>query len=620
MISAYLAALKLAESSWVFAQLVAYIHTLLSSVRVATGKLAAAVRERDEAVTRAAYQKACAREAAAESAALVRGVEAVAAKAWHADAPFVAQAFVDLVAVDDSHGRRLLAELTEAEERLAVVTERAERSAGDHVKLWDDVGDALDAGLHESVVDAATRVKAELTALLSADDADATITVQRDRARASEEALRRGVEELATTFDIAQMGDQADELRDVLDRCGGAASLLLEELDDCRQRTNDAEIALAGVLAELAAATTVRDRGALINAAASAGARLVEAQMGLDRTPQTKVADYERARVAVVDAEAKKKSADAALAAWAPAAPAPRTHVVSAAIERDGKLLLAQRAPGKACGLLWESSGGKVEPGETHAEALRRELREELGVDAVVGELLAVVTTDPPVTSRPLTLSFFLVDIGEQEPRVGEDAVALRWCTREDVLSLEMTPGNCAMRERLAGLCEPGEVVCSWCGETTDDPHYYYTAERIACCPVCHADDSITVTAVRARARLTPDAVRAAGAEVADVESEDDEPSEAERNAAWLRRAARVPQDIPALPSRNHRCHRCNAPIDIADDEHSVVAGVYACEGCMAHPAAPAWAVEQAAAREKFIAVAPASELPAVLTTVEGAL
>jgi 8-oxo-dGTP diphosphatase len=59
--------------------------------------------------------------------------------------------------------------------------------------------------------------------------------------------------------------------------------------------------------------------------------------------------------------------------------------VVAALICRDSKLLVCQRRRGGSHALRWEFPGGKVEPGESPAEALARELREELGVAATIG-------------------------------------------------------------------------------------------------------------------------------------------------------------------------------------------------------------------------------------------
>lgn len=56
-------------------------------------------------------------------------------------------------------------------------------------------------------------------------------------------------------------------------------------------------------------------------------------------------------------------------------------QVVSAAVVRHGRVLLAQRPPGKEYAYRWETPGGKVEPGESHLEAIRREMLEELGLE-----------------------------------------------------------------------------------------------------------------------------------------------------------------------------------------------------------------------------------------------
>ncbi|MGF7443605.1 pyrimidine (deoxy)nucleoside triphosphate diphosphatase, partial [Klebsiella michiganensis] len=56
--------------------------------------------------------------------------------------------------------------------------------------------------------------------------------------------------------------------------------------------------------------------------------------------------------------------------------------VVAAIIERNGQILLAQRPPHADQPGMWELAGGKVEPGETQAQALARELQEELAIDA----------------------------------------------------------------------------------------------------------------------------------------------------------------------------------------------------------------------------------------------
>lgn len=58
-------------------------------------------------------------------------------------------------------------------------------------------------------------------------------------------------------------------------------------------------------------------------------------------------------------------------------------QVVSGVMIRDGRLFLAQRVGTKSWPFFWESPGGKVEPGETEIEALRREMREELDISSI---------------------------------------------------------------------------------------------------------------------------------------------------------------------------------------------------------------------------------------------
>ncbi|MGD0781616.1 MAG: (deoxy)nucleoside triphosphate pyrophosphohydrolase [Candidatus Aminicenantales bacterium] len=61
------------------------------------------------------------------------------------------------------------------------------------------------------------------------------------------------------------------------------------------------------------------------------------------------------------------------------------TRVTAAVIERDGRVLIARRRSGDRFGGVWEFPGGKIEPGETPEEGLRREIDEELGLTIEVG-------------------------------------------------------------------------------------------------------------------------------------------------------------------------------------------------------------------------------------------
>lgn len=70
-------------------------------------------------------------------------------------------------------------------------------------------------------------------------------------------------------------------------------------------------------------------------------------------------------------------------------------HVVAAIIQRDDKVLIAQRLKGEWAGY-WEFPGGKYEPNETGQQAITREIKEELGVDIKVNDLLTTVEYQYP--------------------------------------------------------------------------------------------------------------------------------------------------------------------------------------------------------------------------------
>ena len=61
--------------------------------------------------------------------------------------------------------------------------------------------------------------------------------------------------------------------------------------------------------------------------------------------------------------------------------------VIAAIIKKDNKYLIGRRGPKEKSTGLWEFPGGKIEYGETHEECLKRELKEELNIDAEIGEL-----------------------------------------------------------------------------------------------------------------------------------------------------------------------------------------------------------------------------------------
>lgn len=88
-------------------------------------------------------------------------------------------------------------------------------------------------------------------------------------------------------------------------------------------------------------------------------------------------------------------------------------RVVAAMIYKGDRFMICQRPRHKARGLLWEFPGGKVEPGETDAQALIRECAEELNAEIEVGDLFADVTHEyPDITVRLLLYKAKLISDG----------------------------------------------------------------------------------------------------------------------------------------------------------------------------------------------------------------
>jgi|SRR5215469_152711 len=116
------------------------------------------------------------------------------------------------------------------------------------------------------------------------------------------------------------------------------------------------------------------------------------------------------------------------------------TLVVAAAIfDTSGRVLIAERPPGKHMAGRWEFPGGKVAPGEAEQAALARELAEELGIEVLAAQPMMRLTHRYP--DRDVELSMWVVERYRGEPRA-LDGQRLKWVQRtqladEDILEAD---------------------------------------------------------------------------------------------------------------------------------------------------------------------------------------
>lgn len=125
-----------------------------------------------------------------------------------------------------------------------------------------------------------------------------------------------------------------------------------------------------------------------------------------------------------------------------------RIIVVAAVIEKDGLILIGQRRSNDRHGLKWEFPGGKVEAHEAPRQALKRELQEELGIDAEIGSEIARYEFQYPRRS-PILLIFHWVSeyTGEMRSVAFEQIL---WESRAKLPSYDFLDGDVDFVRRLA--------------------------------------------------------------------------------------------------------------------------------------------------------------------------
>lgn len=120
--------------------------------------------------------------------------------------------------------------------------------------------------------------------------------------------------------------------------------------------------------------------------------------------------------------------------------------VTAAVLVRDGRVLIARRRAGARHPNRWEFPGGKIEPGESPAECLRRELKEEFDIDAAVGE---------PLGTHRHRYDFGVVELTAFRVRwtagamVLRDHGAVRWAAPEELSAYDFTPADVPFVEQI---------------------------------------------------------------------------------------------------------------------------------------------------------------------------
>lgn len=122
-------------------------------------------------------------------------------------------------------------------------------------------------------------------------------------------------------------------------------------------------------------------------------------------------------------------------------------RVVAAVIEREGRYLVTQRRPMAVLPNLWEFPGGKVEPGETDAQALRREIKERLDADVEVLQMISFVRH--PYERYTVDLHLYQCSL-QSEVRAAA-VQSFKWLCSDEFDDYEFTPADEASMSKLLG-------------------------------------------------------------------------------------------------------------------------------------------------------------------------
>jgi 8-oxo-dGTP diphosphatase len=221
--------------------------------------------------------------------------------------------------------------------------------------------------------------------------------------------------------------------------------------------------------------------------------------------------------------------------------PAKITHVAAGVIIRpDGSFLLAQRPEGKPYPGYWEFPGGKIEPDETPAQAISRELKEELNIN--VHEATPWIVRKHVYTHATVLLRFFRITKWSGEPQ-GLEGQAFTW---QQIHQLDVAPMLPANAPIFRGLQTPTTMLISNIAEEGEDAWFSRAEDWLTECDRECGIDLVAGPAARAFVQIREKAANV------------------EWLKAWLQRAQRQLVPHGAIVLQNAE----NAPVQASDGTH----------------------------------------------------
>ncbi len=127
----------------------------------------------------------------------------------------------------------------------------------------------------------------------------------------------------------------------------------------------------------------------------------------------------------------------------------PTIRVVAAVIMNGGKYLITQRRPTAVLPMLWEFPGGRVEPGESDGDALKREVRHRLGVDVTPGQLMSFVSH--PYERYTVDLYLYECALASGTP-TESNVNAFKWVSSAEFDQYAFTPADELSMNKLLGI------------------------------------------------------------------------------------------------------------------------------------------------------------------------